>query len=418
VSYRGLAVRAAWALAFLAPPSSAETPILGVAQVVGADLGCLRGRSEDIIAVFACGTRCEPIPWQLDERAADGRWALTDGPEPNPDDSPASIDDDDVMLWMVGDAGARDPAGAGSFDADCVVELAVEQGGVTAWVYAVAARHAPARRAARRYVEYDAERDLVLGAHVALGFGAATPRYLAVRAADGTLGPNLLDRLKVRASARFLGLIPLGRDEDDIEWRFAAWRAGPIRVLRREYQWIRLGWGLRTPIFETESLVTRDTVEMPVRLRLNFPPTFFFGGIEVQAVLDFRDLRGWRVAGAGVESVTVGDGRADLDRRRSDWIALSNDSVTLVLALVLGESLASLEPTLVYREADDDLGPEEQRGEMPGVGFRLTQWTAVDRGEHGFAATAYALPAGVDLERFTAQRASPVRVRTTVLRGG
>lgn len=390
-------------------------PTWRVAEVNGGALACLRDRPEDTLAVFACASDCAPIAWQLDERDANGRWALDGGPEPNLDETPAQLDDNDAVLWMAADAGRRASVAEMPRRATCVVEIGIAHGAETRWVYALALP-APAPRSPVRYVRYDADRDLVFGERLALGFGAATPRLLALRAPDGSLGPNLLDRLKVRASARFFGIIPLGRDEDDIQWRFAAWRAGPIRVLRREYQWVRLGWGLRTPIFETASLITRDTVELPVRLRLNFPPTYFFSGIEVQAVLDFRDLNGWHVAAAQAAPLSVGLGAERLDRQRSDWIGLVGRDVTFVLELQLGDSLRTLAPTVVYREEIDGTEPEEVPGEMPGIGFRLTEWSAVDRGTHGFAAVAYALPAGTPPETVAAERAQPLILTTAVLR--
>ena len=38
-----------------------------------------------------------------------------------------------------------------------------------------------------RYVEYDPVADVVRAARVAIGFGAATPRHLALRDGDGNL---------------------------------------------------------------------------------------------------------------------------------------------------------------------------------------------------------------------------------------
>jgi hypothetical protein len=233
---------------------------------------------------------------------------------------------------------------------------------------------------------------------------------LALRGADGQFGPNQLDRLKVRAWARFLGIIPLGRDEDDIEWAFGAWQAGPIRVVRREWQWVRLGWGLRTPVFRTESFVYRDTIELPVRLRLNFPPTYFFRGIEVQAVLDFRDLRGWTVRTPAGRLDTAAAKSGTPDGGPGDWIALEGPDLTLVLRLQLGESLSSLKRDIVYRVDDDGDSPEAVPGVHPAIGFRLTEWGGVDRGNHGFTAIAYALPGGYDLEDFARQDRAPLAI--------
>lgn len=383
-------------------------PFWRVAHLTGAALPCLDGRREDEVALFACSTSCAPIPWQLDERDAQGDLALPAGPQPSHDDPPGLIDANDELLWMAADAGRamrpeeRPPA------ARCAAEIALRSEATASYVYAFVLP-APAPRSPVHYVEYDPARDQITAARVAIGFGAATPRYLALRGADGQFGPNQLDRLKVRASARFLGLIPLGRNEDDIQWAFGAWHAGPIRVARREWQWVRLGWGLRTPIFRTESFIYRDSVELPVRLRLNFPPTYFFRGIEVQAALDFRDLRGWSVRTPARRLGIVGTIGAPANSD-GDWLALEGPDLTFVLRLQLGDSLASLRREILYREGNEGSPPEGEPGERPAVGFSLTEWSGVDRGQHGFTAVAYALPTGYDLTAFIREDAAPLTI--------
>jgi len=409
----------------------AAAPLLGVPEIApgaalpfwratrlsGEALGCLNGRAEDTVELLACQATCAPIPWQLDERDSNGEYALPSGPEPNPDVPPGVIDPNDELLWMASDAGRRIRLGEAPPGAECAVEIELRSNDAVGWVYAFAVP-APAR-SPLRYVDYDPASDRVSTARVAIGFGAATPRYLALRDADGQLGPNLLDRLKVRASARFFGLIPLGRDEDDIQWVFSAWRAGPIRVIRREWQWVRLGFGLRTPIFRTESFTYRDSVEMPVRLRLNFPPSYFFSGIEVQAALDFRALDGWTVAAwngplgvVGSLSVAVRDGINALD---GEWLALAGPAATLILRLELGESFSTLRRQLLYRDGVEESEPEAAPGEHPAIGFRLTRWDEVDRGRHWFAAVATALPAGFDPDDFARADAAPLTVEARPL---
>lgn len=399
-------------LHFLAIAASAQVLPDGLAATAVADASCLRGARESMVAVIACGDAgCAPIPWQLDERDGDGRWALENGPEPNPDDPHGVLDDNDEVVFMAADAGRRARRAELPAASACLVELRVERGGALGWAYAFIAAGAAARSPAQ-YVRYDVDADRIEGARVAVGFGAQTPRFLAVRGPDGRFGPNLLDRLKVRAHARFLGIIPLGRDEGDIEYEFAAWHAGPVRVLRREYQWVRLASWLRTPIFETETIMSRDAMALPVRLRLNFPPTYFFGGIEVQAVLDFRALQGWEVAAAGVDPAVVGAGMAErIDGARSDWVALRGPDATLVLELARSPSLASLVPSVVYREGGAPQPPEAVPGEEPAIGYRLTTWSDVDRGAHWFAAIASALPPDADLSEAAHREFEPVAVR-------
>jgi hypothetical protein len=389
--------------------------------VSGAQLACLRGGGEDALVAVACRERCEPVPFQLDERDAEGRLVLDAGPYPDASDVIPGLDDNDEIVVMAADLGR--PARAGELPSShpCAVAVHVVGASADGWFYVIGTSP-PAPRSPRRYVAYDASADVLTGRRVAIGFGAATPRALRLRDRAGGVGRDLLDRLKIRASARFFGFIPLGRDEDDIESRYVAWKVAAVRVLRREEKWVRLGFGLRTPIFRTETTFYPDHVELPVRLRLNFPPAHFFGAIEVRALLDFADLRGWtvRIPGGGVELV-VGDGPAQvpsgLEELEVDSAALVGPQVAFVLSLDLGPSLASLRRTLLYRQDHRRHAPEEIRGELPALGFRLTNWDQIDRGHHAFTATSYALPADYDLAAFARERRCGWSIETTELPG-
>lgn len=397
----------------VADPALAAPPFWRAVHVTGPELACLDGAAEAEVAVFSCAERCAPIPWQLDERDADGQLALDRGPEPNFDDPPGRIDPDDEVVWMLDDSGGRATA-AELPAATCVVEVRLSQEDFEGRVYLVR-MEGPAPRSALRYVHYEPAADRVEAARFVVGFRGPTPQYYALRSAAGLAAGNLLDRLKVRAYARFLGLIPIRRDEDDLQTELVSWREGPIRVIRRLRQWVRLGWGLRTPVFRTDTFVYRDYSQIPVVLRLNFPPTYFFRGIVIRGVLDFRDLTGWRLMADGLPGpVLIGD--VDDDRRRrlnelsGDWFALLGEDVTLIQTLEVSPSLESVRRLLVYRESEGGRPPEAVVGERPGVGYRLVDWGDVDRGHHGFTSSSYAAPPGYDVRRFLHLNRMPVRL--------
>lgn len=392
-----------------------------VAILTGEDLRCLQGAVESAVALLACRDACTAIPWQLDERTEDGVLALDHGPGVLFDDPRGVVDANDEILWMAEDAGRRGRPGEIPAGAPCRVEIRLQtaEAAEPRWVYAVVLPGS-APRSPRSYVQYDAERDTLVGERVSLGFGGPTPQYLAVHAPGGADGPNLLDRLKVRVSARFLGVIPVHRDEADLTTEFVGWRAGPIRVVRRQRQWARVGFGLRSPTFALDAFFYRDHSELPVRLRLNFPPTYFFRGVEVRAGLDFRDLRGWRFLAPGMRApVEVGRVSAvDLQRIHGvegNWFALSGDDVTLVQRLVVGPSFSSVTRSVLYAEGTDDRGPESVRGEMPAAGFALTRWEDVGSGHHWFSPVSYALPPDGDVERFLRESEAPLSVESAEL---
>ena len=216
-----------------------------VVKLPGGELAGFAGTAIDRLAMFACtGTACHTIPFQVDERDAAGRWVLDQGPLAAPDDPPGVLDAHDLLLFMATDAGDRAQqdallkatsmnshagedrqfANASGKQAPQISEITLRDplDDTTRWAYLVAfADRAP--RAPAAYVAYDPTSDRVRGQRVSLGFVDGVPGYLAV--GDGA---NLLDRLKVRASATFLfGLIHFSRSEADLRTQFMGWHAGP-----------------------------------------------------------------------------------------------------------------------------------------------------------------------------------------------
>jgi len=383
-----------------------------VITIAGSELAPFHGTAIDRLALFACADNtCRPIPFQIDERDAVGRWVLDRGPEPNLDDPPGVLDANDALLFMAADAGKRAnpidlPGGTPA------AEITVHDpfASTTRWVYLVTfADVAP--RAEASYVHYDPATDRVRGRHVTLGFVDGMPGYLAV---DD--GPNLLDRLKVRASATFLfGLIHLSRSEADLRTSFMGWHAGPIRVVRGQRQWIRLGWGIHSPTFGSYTYFYPDAAQLPVSLRLNFPPTYFFGNIIVRAVLDFRDLRGWELIVPGMPDPIPIDGvmtplKAALQQLPETWFALRGPEITLVQTLSVSPSLAATRRRLFYREDMTVEIPESIAGELPGIGYQLDRWEHVGSGVHELASDSYAVPSDLDVEAFMQARAVPLQV--------
>jgi len=379
------------------------------------ELATVTGSRLDHIAVLACTAgECAPIPFQYDARDADGHWLLDNRAAPPAD---AALGADGALLFMAADAGDRLPQ-MQLPDATAVeIEIADPLSGARRWTYVVASV-APAARNPRRYVSYDPAGDVLHGTRVSLGFAHGLPNYLALSDAPGA---NLLDRLKVRATATFLfGLLRFARSEDDLRAEFLGWHAGPIRVLRAQRQWVRIGWGIRSPTFLSYATFYRDYAELPVGLRLNFPPTYFFGGIEVRALLDLRDLRGWsvRVPGGG-EPIAIGGGmgrrKAWLNELTADWFVLLGPQVSLLERIALSESLAGVRVRLSYSEGDRPQPPESVPGGWPVIGYRLDRWEHVAAGQHQLSSISYALPPAMDAQEFIQASRTPLTVRVQPL---
>jgi hypothetical protein len=394
-----------------------------VVRIDGQYLSPCGGRPIAQLALYGCAySACQPIPFQIDEQDAARHWMLDHGPGASTDERSEVLDDNGEMLFMAADAGDR--AGRADLPATApAAEIRVHDPltGSDRWVYLLAfAGTAP--RSPASYVRYDAAHDRVAGARVRLGFSGGIPDYLAVVGEASGGERNLLDRLKVRATATFLfGLIHFSRSEADLSTEFAGWRQGPIRVIRNQQQWIRLGWGIHSPTFGSYTYFYRDFAELPVALRLNFPPTYFFTDIAIRTVLDFRDLRGWSVLVPSLPQPIPIDGvmgrqKMALNNQQDSWFALMGPDITLLNALQVSPSLASTRRRLLYRETGQAQPPESVPGEEPGIGYQLDQWGHVGAGRHQLMSVSYALPPAIEPRAFMAARDVPLQVKVEALR--
>jgi hypothetical protein len=345
-----------------------------------------------------------PIPFQIDERR--GRHlALPDGPEPTVDDRPGIFDHDDLLVFMACDAGERTTPE--------VLAQALAQAGVTAWreiriedpvdhragfVYLVAAEHPPTTD--RRYVAYDAAHDLVVTARYRVGCVGALPAYFALALAE-PLGPNLLDGLRLRAEATLHAhLAHWTLDETEGEHELIAWKAGPVRVVRRSRHRVYLGAGLYLTAGLAHTYFYAQHVFGPGSMKLPFSPALLFRDISAWGGADFRDLRGWRYHAPGVppEGFAI-DGRMDPAEAafhgNGDWFLLAHGTEAVLVAAVMSEELTRLlRLGLVYRDdAEHPAPPERAPGTVPLVGYRGADVQKLPAGRYWFQLRVLVLPA-------------------------
>jgi hypothetical protein len=390
-------------------------------------LGRLGGTPVDRVGLVAFGAdAAHPIPFQIDERRG-RRLALPGGPEPTEDDRPGVLDADDLLVFMACDAGApRTPTAVQEAFAPAPPsawrEIRIDDpvDHTTAFVYLVVAEHPPATD--RRYVAYDAAVDVVTAARYRVGLVNALPSYLAVSLA-GPLGPNLLDGLRLRAEATLRGnLAHWQLNEQHGHHELVAWKAGPVRVVRRSVHQVVIGLGIHLTAGTAHTYFYPQHVFGPGSLKLPFSPGIFFRDITAFGGADGRDFRGWRYHAPGVppEGFAI-DGRTDDAERAfassSDWFLVTEGDQGLLFVMRMSENLARVVPLrLVYRDdAEHPDPPELEPGTVPLMGYEGRGIEHLPGGRYTFAISVFGLDHyhRGDEQRVLAQLAAPVTVAVT-----
>ncbi len=324
------------------------------------------------------GGKLQPVAFQVDERDEGGQLALPNGSQPSQDESPGVFDDNDLLVFAGGGLGDQAPV-ADAAEIQVTDPLTAE----SRWAYlrldAGVAAETPGD------VAYDDGAHLVRARAYTLALGTHVPNAFSFMNGNHTYGRNLLDRLKVRVTARVLwGLLQFHRNEEDVTSVLLAWKNGPVRAIHRSQLNVRLGYGLSPPKIVAEDFYTGDTFESPIVVRLPFDLRYVFGDLTVQIFLDFDDLHNSRVFAAGRQPEPIGcDHPApEMNGIATNWFGVTGPEGTFVHALRVSPELRTLHSAL-YAVADRTPDPPERvPGNCPGVGYTLTEWGGMGRGTH------------------------------------
>jgi len=395
-SWRTL-VGSAITIALLLPPFCSFAPAANVKEPGGVPgVSLVEGKSAAVFLHYPVSAfrlyafhedAPQPIPFQVDERDQRDRWALEQGPKPNRDNLAGEFDENDVIIFMNRDLGARGelarlPSGAMAWG-EVRVGSAVEPLG---FVYiGVFPQSPPLPCADCTVAQYDEATDRVYAERYALAFHAPLPTHIAFVDKMGDFGVNVAAGVHATGEVRFLGgLVTLRKTDADIHAELLGYRNGPVRAIRRARYWIPLPFGFRTS-GQVDLLFYRDFVEGTALVKIKIPPSLVLARGEVRAYFDFLQQTGARVLLEGETPSAPVNGRMTPEEQTlvgqpARWAALLLPSGrTVMLVVRLEGGLQRLEQRLYF---DDAARAEGTLGGRPLFGFQFARVDRLTTGTH------------------------------------
>ena len=189
----------------------------------------------------AHGGALDPIPFQFDAFEGDHDLVVVDREAPQE----FEFDEDDELVFMAKDAGDRLAPGSIPPSADAALEIEIHDpvNGARAWAYLLHFRGEPPRRSLAVYAHYDVATDVARGTSYSIEYFPGLNFFTGMRfiSDSGTVGKNILHRMKVRLNPTFRGgWSPLFK-EDDFTAEVEVVKNGPVRAIRRVRQELQLG---------------------------------------------------------------------------------------------------------------------------------------------------------------------------------
>ncbi len=357
--------------------------------VRGAEVKTLLGAADSKIrAIARHGNALETIPFQIDKRDASGSYDLVRNVAGNPPVLGAA----DECVFMTADAGERIAPLPEQYAQQPVVEIALvdPKSGVQKWVYLLVTKSAQNLPApGKHYVAYDPLRDVIESNTYRIGFSSAHP--FIVSSLQWRIGevnkwsPNLLDTMKIRHHGKLFGNIDFIRTQDDYLSRIAAVKEGPVRVIRRTINSVRVIGYLQSPSVTIDYVAYANGLLMDTTIDFPFPLGWFFSDIKTFTSMDWNDdlaLPGLRIHGGDTPKGLAVDGHMTPEKDRFNKAAGQRFAVENAYGLLLVQ--LEMEKTLPVEARlylADDLtrtdAPENIPGQYGNVGFLTTGWEKV-----------------------------------------
>lgn len=333
-----------------------------------------------------------PIRLQIDQRDGDGRYLLDDKPEPGR--QLPVLGPNDEIVFRLADRGTRYPANTPNSGEGALVEIEVidAMGGPSGWVYAVLS--SPVRGVSgNNHMTYETAADRVESGIYKIGFSPQHPFIIDSfqwRTPAGDWTPNLLDTMKIRHQGKMFGFISFRRTTRDYSSRLTRVKVGPLRVIRRTENRVRIMWKLKTPTLYIDYIMMPDSFVMDTIVNIPFNLGLFFSDVETLTTVDWRNdpaLPEQVIRSPYTTSSLRVDGQMSAEESRFNTIngthlSVHSDYGSVSLGLDIPEDF-SIQPWLYLRDRMDVVDPpENQPGQFGNVGYRTTGWESIDTEVH------------------------------------
>jgi len=405
-----------FSLVALAPSSFATSRIWQPLIIKGSDAPQLCKRSLDQFEVFAMHDgKLVAIPFQIDQINSDGSYVLPEGPAPVVPSHPDVLDANDELVMVIADLGERAKSYAELPSDAFEIETSDPLGGPPRYAYLATDAHPV--RSPLRYVEYDGAKNTVETDRYRFGYTRGVPSDYAPQSHAHENGSNVLDRFKIRVRATVLKFFYFNVNEDNVDNRLVAWKAGPVRVVRLLIHSVRVVFGIRSPEVTNYDFFYRDCVENPFKVRFPWVPRVLFGDIDVRMDLDFTGLDSYAISWSHMNSGALRIGDPQLMKiakprpPQVEWIALRGSGRTIIQTIAPTSDLQLLDRRLYYNDdANTPDPPERVRGEHPGIGYSMTGWENLASGSHTLTSMLIDAPENYDADTLLKEYQTPPRV--------
>jgi hypothetical protein len=366
--------------------------------LAGSELPALIGTAISEISLYkATASGLLPISYQIDSRDEDNRYLLdTENPSADKSDD-VVFDANDELVLLARDFAHQLDAGSEYRNQDNLIEIQFVDSlsGRNGWVYFIrnTNRTTNDTPALDKHISYDADLDMVETDIYRIGFSKAVP-FLIDRLRWGIQNsrwsPNTIDTMKIQHRGKMLGLFQFKRTADDYHSKLVVVKTGPLRIIRRTENKVRLFWKLKSPKVYIDYVMEPDGFVMDTIIDIPFKIGLFFSGLETLSTIDMDnnpDIPPMKIKALDSKDELLIDGsmtelKNAFNESSAEGFVINSQLGSMKVILHIPDTLPIKRWLYLVDDSEQPDPPERIEGQFGNVGFRTTDWEKIDAREH------------------------------------
>lgn len=333
------------------------------------------------------------IVMQIDQKDLQGRYILNNGSSENADAN-LILREFDELVFRKQDLGERLKTSSELLKDYSLIEIEVvsEAQKEAGWVYLILDNRASDFNRDNNYLIYNSEQDIVTSSLYKIGFSKEKPFLLNAfhwYLPGEQWTPDLTDSMKIRHLGKFFGFL-FKRTDDDYFSQLIDVKTGPLRIIRRTENKVKIFWKLKSPALTIDYVMMPDGFVMDSLIDIPFKTSFFFSDLATITTMDWNDI-------SESPQMMIKSPMSHLNlpvngKPSEEKLAFNQIKATeFSLSSKLGQFYVKLEipddfpisAQLYLKDALQEIDlPENYSGQFGNVGFKTTGWENIDTKLH------------------------------------
>ena len=240
------------------------------------------------------------------------------------------------------------------------------------------------------FIQYDPKEDRVSTQDYRLSFSHSTPMIIDQvewrQPTTGKYGPPIAQGMFLEHSGTFLAGIQFVRGPKDYQSKLIGYKAGPIRVIRRTENNLRIIWQLKSPATYIDYVIYPNQLHMDMILDLPFKASWFFKDVKTISALVLPNNQSLQIEQTNANVTGIADGQQNPEEQvltgSSDTrLAIKHAQGGLWIRMDKASDLPIRAFSYVQETADSTL-----------VGFDTRDWEKLNAQRYHFIFSAFFLP--------------------------